>query len=60
MKGISIVIRSFNEERFIARLLVGIEEQTIQDAETILAAGGGVAEGDRRLAPAHIPSPVRL
>lgn len=36
----SIVIRAFNEERHIARLLKGIKMQTVQDVEVILVDSG--------------------
>ena len=36
----SIVIRSFNEERHIGRLLAGILEQTTQDVEIVLVDSG--------------------
>jgi|YNPMSStandDraft_1061717.scaffolds.fasta_scaffold53326_2 rhamnosyltransferase len=36
----SIVIRSYNEEKHIARLLTGISQQTIKDVQTILVDSG--------------------
>lgn len=36
----SIIIRSYNEEKHIARLLEGIARQTVQDAEVILVDSG--------------------
>lgn len=36
----SIVIRSYNEEKHIGRLLAGIAQQTIKDAEVILVDSG--------------------
>ncbi len=36
----SIIIRSYNEEKHIARLLEGITRQTVQDAEVILVDSG--------------------
>ncbi len=36
----SIIIRAFNEERHIGRLLSGIMQQTLQDFETILVDSG--------------------
>lgn len=38
--GISIVIRCFNEERHIGKLLSGIMQQTVQDIEIILVDSG--------------------
>lgn len=37
---ISIVIRAFNEEKHIGRLLYGISQQTMQNVETILVDSG--------------------
>ena len=37
----SIVIRAYNEEKYIGRLLEGIEQQTVKDAEVILSDGDG-------------------
>ena len=57
----SIVIRAYNEERYIGRLLEGIRQQTIKDVEIILVDSGStdgtvsVAEAfDARIV--HIPS----
>jgi len=36
----SIVIRAYNEEKYISRLLEGIRQQTIKDAEVILVDSG--------------------
>ncbi|MCL4559701.1 MAG: glycosyltransferase family 2 protein [Chloroflexi bacterium] len=36
----SIIIRAYNEERHISRLLTGIGQQTLQDVETILVDSG--------------------
>ena len=36
----SIVIRAFNEEKHIGKLLTGIEQQTIQDRETLIVDSG--------------------
>jgi len=36
----SIVIRAFNEEQHIGKLLTGILQQTIQDREIILVDSG--------------------
>jgi len=36
----SIVIRAYNEEKYIHRLLVGVQRQTIQDVEIILVDSG--------------------
>ena len=36
----SIIIRSYNEEKHIARLLEGIAQQTLQDVEVILVDSG--------------------
>ena len=36
----SIVIRAFNEERHIRKLLTGIKNQTIQNCEVILVDSG--------------------
>lgn len=38
--GISIVIRTFNEERFLKYLLNGIQKQTIKDIEIVLVDSG--------------------
>ena len=38
--GISIVIRAFNEEEHIGRLLTGIMKQTVEDPEIILVDSG--------------------
>ncbi|MFC1482041.1 glycosyltransferase [Candidatus Neomarinimicrobiota bacterium] len=40
MKNCSVIIRSFNEEKHIGRLLVGIMEQTVKDVEIILVDSG--------------------
>jgi glycosyltransferase involved in cell wall biosynthesis len=37
---VSVVIRAYNEERHIGRLLAGIRQQTVQDAEVILVDSG--------------------
>jgi glycosyltransferase involved in cell wall biosynthesis len=56
----SIVIRAFNEEKHIARLLEGIRMQTVQDVEVILVDSGStdatvsIAAG-RGAAVIHIP-----
>jgi len=58
--GCSIIIRAYNEEKHIGRLLDGIARQTLQDIETILVDSGST---DRTLAIAssfpvkvlHIP-----
>ena len=39
-KACSIVIRSYNEERHIGRLLAGIMEQTVKDVDIILVDSG--------------------
>jgi len=36
----SIVIRAYNEERYIGRLLEGVRQQTVKDAEIILVDSG--------------------
>ena len=58
--GCSIIIRAYNEEKHIGRLLDGISRQTLQDIETILVDSGST---DRTVAIAagfpvkilHIP-----
>ena len=40
----SIVIRAYNEERYIGRLLEGIRQQTIKDVEIILVDSGSTDE----------------
>jgi rhamnosyltransferase len=40
LPSISIIIRCYNEEQHIGRLLVGIREQTIKDVEIILVDSG--------------------
>jgi len=40
MKKCSIVVRAFNEERHIGRLLEGVRRQTVQDIEIILVDSG--------------------
>ncbi|MBI4731589.1 MAG: glycosyltransferase family 2 protein [Chloroflexi bacterium] len=40
MSSCSLVIRAFNEERHIGRLLEGVRRQTIQDVEIILVDSG--------------------
>ena len=40
MRGITIVIRCFNEEEHIARLLTGISRQTVQPRDIILVDSG--------------------
>jgi glycosyltransferase involved in cell wall biosynthesis len=59
--GCAIVIRAYNEEKQIGRLLEGIRQQTIQDVEIILVDSGStdetisIAESfDARIV--HIPS----
>ena len=37
---ISIIIRAYNEEKYIGRLLEGIKQQTIQDVDVILVDSG--------------------
>ena len=36
----SIVIRAYNEEKHIARLLEGIRQQTVKDVDVILVNSG--------------------
>ena len=43
----SIVIRAYNEEKHIGRLLEGIKQQTLKDVEIILVDSGST---DRTLA----------
>jgi len=58
---VSIVIRAYNEERYLRRLLEGISQQTVKDVEIILVDSGST---DRTIAIAesfgakivHIPS----
>lgn len=58
---VSIVIRAYNEERYLKRLLEGISQQTVKDVEIILVDSGST---DRTIAIAesfgakivHIPS----
>ncbi|MFQ6027625.1 MAG: glycosyltransferase family 2 protein [Dehalococcoidia bacterium] len=38
--GISLVIRCYNEERYIGRLLKGVQQQTVQDVEIIVVDSG--------------------
>ena len=38
--NISIVIRTFNEEKHIGRLLYGITQQTVPDPEIIIVDSG--------------------
>jgi len=38
----SIVIRAYNEEKFIGRLLEGVRRQTVQDVEIILVDSGSI------------------
>ena len=40
----SIVIRAYNEEKHIGRLLQGIRQQTIKDVEIILVDSGSTDE----------------
>jgi glycosyltransferase involved in cell wall biosynthesis len=40
MPSVSIIIRCYNEEQHIGRLLVGIMEQTIKDVEVLLVDSG--------------------
>ena len=40
MKACSLIIRAFNEERHIGRLLEGVRRQTVQDVEIILVDSG--------------------
>lgn len=40
----SIVIRAFNEERHIGKLLTGIEQQTFQERETLIVDSGSTDE----------------
>lgn len=40
LSSISIVIRCYNEEQHIGRLLIGIREQTIKDVEILLVDSG--------------------
>jgi len=40
MKRVSVVIRSYNEEQHIGRLLAGILQQTVQDVEIIVVDSG--------------------
>jgi glycosyltransferase involved in cell wall biosynthesis len=46
----SIIIRAYNEEKYIGRLLEGIRQQTIKDAEVILVDSGST---DRTVAIAE-------
>ena len=39
-RKVSVIIRCFNEEKHIARLLAGIQEQTIKDVEVVLVDSG--------------------
>ena len=54
--SISIVIRSFNEEKHIGRLLYGITQQTLKDVEIVLVDSGST---DSTLAVAS-QYPVRI
>jgi len=47
---VSIIIRAFNEERHIGRLLDGIRQQTVQNAQIILVDSGST---DRTVAIAQ-------
>lgn len=40
MKGCSLIIRAFNEEPHIGRLLEGVRRQTMQEVEIILVDSG--------------------
>jgi rhamnosyltransferase len=40
----SIVIRAYNEEKHIGRLLEGIRQQTVKDVEIILVDSGSTDE----------------
>jgi len=53
---ISIIIRAFNEEKSIGRLLFGISQQTLSDVEVILVDSGST---DSTLAIAS-QYPVRI
>ncbi|MFB8794966.1 MAG: glycosyltransferase [Microcoleus sp.] len=59
----SVVIRCYNEEQHIGRLLSGIMEQSVRDVEIILVDSGstdatvGIAVSD--LAPIRAPTSLR-
>ncbi len=38
--GVSVVLRCYNEEKYIGRLLDGISRQTIKDPEIIIVDSG--------------------
>ncbi|MBU4224291.1 MAG: glycosyltransferase family 2 protein, partial [Chloroflexi bacterium] len=40
MSSCSLVIRAYNEELYIGRLLEGIKHQTVKDVEVILVDSG--------------------
>jgi len=42
MSSCSLVVRAYNEERHIGRLLEGVCRQTVQDVEIILVVSGWV------------------
>jgi len=56
----SIVIRAYNEERQIGRLLTGISQQTIQDKEVILVDSGSTDATVAMVSAADWHYPVRV
>lgn len=55
----SIIIRAYNEERYIGRLLEGIQQQSIKDVEIILVDSGST-DGTVRIAESFGARVVRI
>src|SRR5215211_4273232 len=55
----SIVIRAYNEEKFIGLLLEGIKQQTLKDVEVILVDSGST-DGTVAIAEAYGARVVRI
>ena len=56
----SVVIRCYNEEQHIGRLLSGIAQQTVRDVEVIVVDSGAQENTQRVLPELHMLEKVRL
>src|SRR4051812_7090978 len=59
MPTISVVIRTFNEERHIGRLLVGLKRQSVKPDEIVLVDSGST-DATRFIARPHVSKLVEI